>query len=178
LTGGIFQIAAIKKTIQSTSRHDSLRLAQHRAYSRITPDLNNVLYFFIFAFSGKGHYTSPDDVIGQFKMTHTLDKDAFIKTLTSILDLTRLCGRNGYEYYTRDLLGRLFNEDIENFKKDLEYCEPTSWSLHGFSKVEEKEKLKAELKNLEQLMQLNGIKIKAGLFRQCRPLAIRLKQFD
>lgn len=113
-------------------------------------------------------------------MTHILDKEAFIKTLTSILDLTRLCGKNGYEYYTRDLLGRLFNEDIENFKKDLKFSEPTSWQLNGFKSKQDKDKdkFKSELKNLEELMQANGIKIKGGLFKQCRPLSIQLKRFD
>lgn len=107
-----------------------------------------------------------------------MDQDAFIKTLSSILDLIRLTGNKSYEYYTHDLLTSLHNKKIANFKKALKYCDPIRWSFYGFKNQQDHDKLREELQNLEKLMIASNINPKSNFFRSCKPLELRLKEFD
>lgn len=79
-------------------------------------------------------------------MTHTLDKDAFIKTLTSILDLTRLCGRNGYlsvisisvvtnaqdNDKNKALYSAILNDSIDEVQKLLNEGVKSAWAKEYF----------------------------------------------
>lgn len=106
------------------------------------------------------------------------DQQAFIESLSNVLELTRKCGAKGYEYFVRDVLTSLYQSNLAVFKTQIKYCNPRKWSMNGFNDPNDLRKLQILLADIERLMKRNNIAVGTLFFQNNKQLHRGLKEFD